>query len=178
MTTYQIKSTAILNRDAVPKVTEDAWLNGGRIRESWGYVQSNGGADGIGSTYLLATVPSHARVSSLFFQTSGLGTSCTLDIGVWYPTYIPQGSNSALTSSLANTAINTTVFASAYACSSAVAATELISTAQIAINKQEAPLWSMAGLTSDPGIDLDIVAYVHAAVALQGYVGLRARYCV
>lgn len=175
MSTFNILSTILTNRDATPKVLTDAYVSGGTLKESQGYVQTNsGGADGIGSTYRLCTVPSNSRVSSLDFQSSGLGTSCTLDIGVWYPTFIPVGSG--LSAANASAVINTTLFASALACSNAVASTNLVTTANIAINKQEQPLWQMAGLTSDPEIDLDIVVYVHAAVALQGYVGLRARY--
>jgi len=177
MTTYTIKSTAITNRDATPKVVSDASESNGDVRESFGYVQSNGAADGAGSKYLLCSIPANARLTDLGFQSSGLGTSCTLDIGAWYPTWMPNGSG--LDVSKQSTAINTTIFASAYACSNAVESTNLLSNAQMAINKQDQVLWAMAGLTVDPGPEMmiDIVVYVHAAVALQGYVALRAKYC-
>jgi hypothetical protein len=174
MTTYNILSTALTNRDANPKVLTDAAISNGHVAQAQGYVQTNGGADGIGSTYRLCSVPSNARISSVDWQTSGLGTSCTLDIGVWYPTYIPVGAG--LAASSASAVINTTLFASGVAASSAVAVTNLMTTANVAINNQEKELWELAGLTSDPGINLDIVAYVKAAVALQGYVGMRVGY--
>lgn len=173
MAVVNLLSVAITNRDATPKVLEDAWLSKGGVYESSGYVQT-GSADNIASTYRLVSVPSNARVGSLQFQTSSLGTSCTLDIGVWYPTFIPAGAG--LDTSKASKVINTTIFASALAASSAVEAKDLVSNAQIAINLQEQPLWQLAGLATDPGIDLDIVCYVHAVVQLQGYVGLKARY--
>lgn len=174
MTTYVVKSTVISNRDATPKVLQDAYISGADIRETWGYVQTNGAADGAGSLYLLCTLPSNARVTSLLYSTNGLGSGCKLDIGVWYPTFIPVGAG--LSASLANTAINSTIFASAYTASQAYDSQELVVAAAIPINSQEKQLWQVAGLTSDPMIDLDIVAFVHVAVASQGYVGLRARY--
>lgn len=174
MTTYNILSTALTNRDATPKVLSDVYLTGGEIKESWGYVQSHGAADAAGTTYRLCSVPSNARISALDFQSSGLGSGSQLDIGVWYPTFIPVGAG--LSASSASASINTTLFVSATSCSNAVASTNLISTANMAINLQEQPLWQVAGLATDPMIPLDIVAYVHTAVAAQGYVGLRARY--
>lgn len=174
MSVFIIKSTVITNRDATPKVLTDAYLSGGLAKSVEGYVQTATGADGAGSTYTVLTVPSNSRLESLKFQTSGLGTSCTLDIGVAYPTFIPVGSG--LSAANAGTVINTTLFVSATAASNAVAATDLITTANVAINKQELQLWAMAGLTSDPGIDLDIFVNVHVAVALQGYIGLKATY--
>lgn len=166
-------STVITNRDASPKVLEDAWLSGGGVQESTGYVLC-GVADNLTSKYIMCTVPSNARVTNLNFQCQSLGTSCTLDIGVAYPTFIPVGSG--LSAANANVIINTTVFAAALAVNSVTETTDLISNAKIPINAQEQPLWFMAGLSSDPGIDLDIVIYVHASVTTAGYVGLKAKY--
>jgi len=176
MSTFNLKSTILTNRDATPKVLQDAYLSGGELKESTGFIQTAGATDGVGSTYRLCQVPSNARVTGLVMQAGALGSACSLDIGVWYPTFIPVGSG--LSASNASLVINTTLFGSALACSSATAVTELITPANIAQNVQEQPLWQMAGLTTDPGIDLDIVAYVHASVATQGYVGLKARYII
>ena len=174
MTVYNILSLPLLNRDATPKVLTDAYYTLGSVTEAFGYVQSNGSADGAGTTYRLVSVPSKARVSSLDFQASALGSGAAISVGVYYPTFIPVGSG--ISSSSASAAINTNIFVAALGCSAATASTNLITTANMAINLQAEPLWQIAGLTSDPGIDLDIVAYVSTAIATQGYVALRARY--
>ncbi len=175
MTTYNIKSTIISNRDATPKVLTDPYVSGGEVRESEGYVQTHGSADAAGSTYRLCQVPSNARLTSLELQADSLGSGAALDIGVWYPTFIPVGAG--LSASNASAVINTQLFCSALGCSAATAVTNIInSSTNNSISNQELPLWQAAGLASDPGIDLDIVVYVHTAIATQGYIGLKARY--
>lgn len=176
MATFNIKSTVIANRDATPKVFSDAYLTGGMMRSSEGYVQTNGSTDGVGSTYRMMNIPSNARMESIKLATDPLGTGCTLDVGVWYPTYIPVGSG--LSAANASLVINTQLFASAIACSNTLASTDITNQSLAnTIKNQELPLWAAAGLASDPGIDLDIVVYVHAAVAAQGFIGLKASYC-
>lgn len=176
MAIFNIKSTIITNRDATPKVLQDPYICGGEIRECTGFVQTSTTTDGVGSTYRLCQVPSNARVSSLEFQAQALGSGCTLNVGVWYPTFIPVGAG--LSAANASAVINTSLYASSLACSNANAVTNLVTSANIAINIQEQPLWQAAGLASDPGIDLDIVAYVNGTVAAQGYVGAKVRYVV
>jgi hypothetical protein len=168
-----LKSTLITNRDATPKVLTDSYISGGEIKESEGYVLT-GAADQIASTYRLCQVPSNARVCSLDFQSSGCGSAAQVDVCVFYPTFIPVGAG--LVASQASQMINTTLFGTNVACSSAVAATNLITTANIAINVQEQPLWQAAGLTSDPMIDLDLGLYVTGSTSAAGYVSLKARY--
>lgn len=175
MSTFNIKSTVISNRDATPKVLTDAYVSGGEVCESEGYIQTNGSSDGAGSLYRLCQVPSNARLSSLELQAGALGSGAALDVGVYWPTYIPTGAG--LSSANASAVINTQLFASALGCSAATAVTNIInSSTNNTIQNQELPLWQAAGLTSDPMIDLDIVVHVQTAVATQGYIGLKARY--
>ena len=168
----QLKSTMITNRDANPKVLSDVYLGGGGLKAAEGFV-TTGAQDNTASRYIMLSIPSNARVESVKLQTQALGTSASLDVGVNYPETIPLGSG--LSASSAGAVINTTCFASAQACSNALAATELVG-ANVAINAQEKQLWDLAGLTSDPGLNLDIVIQVHAATSLAGYVGLKATY--
>lgn len=176
MTSYNIKSTVISNRDAVPKVLTDAYVSGGEIKESEGFIQTHGSADAAGSIYRLCMVPSNARLSSLSLQAGALGSGAALDIGVYYPTFIPAGAG--LLQSNAGLVINTQLFCSALGCSAATAETNVInSSANNTIPLQEKALWDAAGLASDPGIDLDICASVQTAIAAQAYIGLKARYC-
>lgn len=175
MTSYNITSTVISNRDATPKVLTDALVSGGELLESEGYVQTHGSADAADSLYRLCSVPSNARISSLEFQADALGSGAALDVGVYWPTFIPLGAG--LSASKASAVINTQLFASALGCSAATAATNVVNqSTNNTIVKQELPLWSAAGLASDPGIELDIVVHVQTAIAAQGYIGLKARY--
>lgn len=175
MATFIVKSTLISNRDATPKVLTDSLVSGGQVGSSEGYVQTHGAADGIGSKYVLCTVPSNARMSQVQFTNDILATGCTVSVGVWWPTTIPTGAG--LAASIASTVIHTTLFASALNCSAAAADTNILNQSGAnGIATQELPLWSAAGLAADPGIDLDITVYVAGAVAQQGFIGLKVAY--
>ena len=177
MTAFNLKSTVITNRDATPKVITDSQVDGASIKECYGYVQTQGADDAAGSTYRLCQVPSNARLSSLSLQAGAMGSGAAIDVGVFYPTTIPAGAG--LSQANAGLVINTQLFCSALGCSAATVATEIInSSANNTIAKQEQSLWQAAGLTTDPGIDLDIVVRVQTAIATQAYIGLKARYAL
>lgn len=169
-----LKSTIISNRDASPVVLTDSYVSGGELRSTQGFI-TTALADNALSTYRLAQVPSNARVEAVKYQCAALGTSCTMNVGVYYPTAVPQGAGVA--ASLAGTAINATFFASAIASSSAVGLTDVTNqsgTNTIAL--QEQPLWQAVGLSADPMCPLDIVATVQVAVVNAALVGLKVSY--
>lgn len=168
------KSTAISNRDAVPKILSDAIISGGEVLESEGYVAPANG-DSAGSKYLMCSVPSNARLSSLVFQCSALGAGAKLDIGASYPSFIPRGAG--LDAIVANQVISANFFAAALDVSAALAPANVeASSGTYTIAKQELPLWSALGLAFDPGIELDIVATVNVAMAAAGFAGIKAKY--
>lgn len=175
MATFNIKSTVITNRDATPKVLTDDIVSGGEVRESEGFIQTAGSADGAGSFYRIAQVPSNARVTNIMFQADALGSGAALDVGVYWPTFIPVGAG--LLASNQSLVINTQLFASALGASAATTPLEIINqSTNNTIAKQEQCIWQAAGLTADPGIDLDIVVRVQTAIAAQGYIGLKVKY--
>lgn len=175
MATFNLKSTVITNRDAVPKVLTDAYVSGGKLSQSEGYVQTSGSADGAGSFYRLCTVPSNARLSSLELQAGAMGSGAAIDVGVYWPTFIPTGAG--LSAANQGLVINTQLFASALGMSAATAVTNIINqSTNNTIANQEKALWEAAGLSADPGIDLDIVVRVQTAIAAQAYIGLKANY--
>ena len=177
MTTFIVSSNFIANRDATPKVLSDPYLVGGTISAAEGYVQTASAADGAGTVYRMFNIPSNARVESVKIANDALGTSCTVDVGVWWPSFIPVGAG--LSSSAANTAIHTTLFASVYNCSALQGITDITNQSLAnGIATQELPLWQAAGLASDPNIELDIVVYVAVANQIQGYIGLKASYVI
>jgi hypothetical protein len=175
MAVFSLKSTVIANRDATPKIFTDAYVSGGELEESEGFVQTGSAADSVGSKYTLCQVPSNARVSSLILQNDAMGGAGALNIGVYYPTFIPVGAG--LSAALAGTAINATLFASALSVVAAGGPTDEINqSGNNTIAKQELPLWAAAGLAADPGIQLDIAVAVSTVLAAQGYIGIKARY--
>lgn len=170
-----LKSTTIANRDAVPKVFTDAYVSGGNICSSEGYVQSATATDSIGSIYRLCQVPSNARVESVILQCDAM-TSGAANIGVYYPTFIPAGT-AQLSGVVANQAISASFFAAAQSIATALGPTNVVNQSGTnTIAKQELPLWQALGLTADPGIDLDVCVTLSAALTAQGYIGLKTSY--
>lgn len=176
MTTYIVNSTVISNRDASPKVLTDSYVSGGDVKESEGYIQTHGAADGIGTVYRFCTVPSNSRVSAVDITNDSLGTNCAMSLGVYWPTFTPLGAGLAV--GIANTVIHTTLFTSALAMSASATQTNVINSSGVnGIASQELPLWQAAGLASDPGIDLDICGYLTGSNQIQGFIGLKVKYC-
>lgn len=176
MSVVTTKSTIIGNRDATPKVLTEVSISGGNVAESEGFVLANVGDSPL-SRYALCQVPSNARVNAVLLSLSaGLGTSCTLDVGVWWPTTIPIGAG--LNGSTASQAINSSFFTSNQVASLPIQSTEVINGNVFNnVAQQEKQLWDALGLGADPGIMLDVCVQVHAAVAgAGGYVGLKTRY--
>jgi len=174
MAVVVLKSTVITNRDAVPKVLTDALVAGQDLSEAEGFVAPANG-DSAGSTYILHSVPSNARMSSLIMQNSALGAGARVDLGVYYPSFIPKGAG--LDAIAPNQVIDADFFANSVDVSAALGPVEYINqSGSNTIAKQEQSLWQAIGLSADPGIDLDIVATVEVAMAAAGFLGAKSRY--
>ncbi len=171
-----LKSTIITNRDATPKVLTDSFLSGGIMEEVQGSVKT-GATDTANSYYRLVSVPSNARVSELYWQSEAFGSGSILDVGVFYPTTIPQGGGSFLANTLAGTIISSSIFATGLTGNAANALTLITNqSTNYLIPLQETPLWNVLGLTADPEINFDIGFVVRVVTAAAGYVGLKCRY--
>ena len=179
MATATIKSKMIANRDAQPSVLTDAIVAKGDLIEAFGVEQIPTTADAA-SKVKLVSVPSSARMSSFEYTVAngGLGTSA-LDVAAWFPTTVPNQSNVAVQSSVVAGAL---ISSSAFKANIAGVDTGVEwTTANAAIStntipKQNQPLWQYLGLQADPMIDIDLGFSVRTAVAVNGYVGMRARY--
>jgi hypothetical protein len=171
-----LKSTLITNRDAVPKVLTDAFLSGGIMEEVQGSVKT-GASDTANSYYRLISIPSNARISELDWQSDALGSGCIVDVGVWYPTVVPQGGANFLAASLGGTIISSSIFAAGLTAPAANALTVITNQSlNYLIPLQETPLWNVLGLTADPEISFDIGFVTRVATAAAGYVGMKCRY--
>lgn len=181
MSTFNIKSEVLAKRDSLSARTlTDAITNTGIGIEVVGVEKTTNNASDIGAagtTIRLIKVPSSCRLASLEYASVALGTSA-LDIAVWYPTVIQPGLNTPAVSSAA-TLISSSTFAANLnpVDGTGVAWTDALGlNSVVALNKRAQPLWQLIGLSTDPGIDLDLGFTVRTAVAINGYVGLRARY--
>ena len=171
-------STLITNRDATPKVLTDAFISGGTLSQSYGWVFT-GASDVAGTPYRMVSVPSGARLSSLSLINTTLGNSSSIDIGVWYPTLVPTGGGAFLAASLNGTLIGSSLFKTAIlgdTLNNTPLEVMSAATTRQQPNFQEMPLWQMIGLTSDPECNLDLGVVVRIAVATAGYLGLKATY--
>lgn len=175
MSTFNEKSTQISNADATPPVRSDGLLAGGERSSAIGSCATGSAADGVGSTYRLCRVPSKARIVELKLQNTALGTGAAVNVGVYWPTVVPAGSGLSASNSAA--VISASLFASAYSVAAAAQPTEITNqSGNNGLSNQELPLWQAAGLSSDPGIDLDIVATVSTVFAASGSLGAKVEY--
>lgn len=163
MALVTLKSGPITNRDAVPQVINDGRLERGSLRSSIGSVTANNN-DNIGSKYILATVPATAMVREVLLTCAAL-TSGAADIGVYRDT----GSGGAV--------VDVDLFASAQSIATALSRSDVTNeSTTYTIAQRQLPLWQAAGLTSNPGGNLDIVATLTAATTAGGLIGVEVQY--
>lgn len=161
------KSGPITNRDATPRVMNNAGVMGGEVRAFSGTVESVSGDD-IGSTYIFAQVPSNCFVKKLALYSDDNGTTATADVGIYRTT--EDGS----------AVVDADFFASAVDIhSGALNGTDILheSTA-FDPDDVEKPLWQALGLSSDPGVMYDVVMTLTAASDAAATISLEGLYAL
>jgi len=165
MAVDHVKSTAITNLDATPRVVSTTGEGApGKSFTVSGYATAvaSSSAD---ATYQLVRVPSNAKVKTIIFESEAQGAG-KFDLGVYYAT---NGELGKPTSLLAAAAIDQDFFATVIDCASAVARTDVTNeSGTYTLDKRNQPLWQAIGLTSDPGGYLDIVATVKTTAVTTG----------
>lgn len=179
MSAFTIKSEVIRNRDASPPSLTNPEGAQGLVKGFCAAERtSNAGSDlpTAGTQIKLGMIPSNARIQTLEHASDALGTS-SLDITVFYPTRLPQGSGGPALS-LAGTPVASSLFATAIAgIDTSRAWTDAMGSATApTLQNRMKPLWVLLGLTADPGLEFDIGYTIRTANAINGYVGLRATY--
>lgn len=145
MTTENLFSANLTNRDATPKVPNTSFLDGGIVRASHGFAAVTSG-DTTGSTYRLVSVPSACRVISIHLTNPAGSASSAFDCGVYRST----ADGAAV--------VDADFFASAVACTNANVDVNITGESTTYTNaKREQPLWQAIGMSADPGGLLDIV---------------------
>lgn len=177
MAVFNLKSTVVTNRDAVPPVINDGRLERGSVRSSIGSVTAGttdtGGATyAAGSTYVMASLPSTAMVRNVLLSCAAL-TSGAVSVGVGRNTKDSAGAAFPL----AIGATATALFAAAQSVAAALSKTNITNqSGNYSMTKQEQPLWQAAGMASDPGGTLDIIVLVTTTLSAGGLIGLEVQY--
>lgn len=164
------KSGNITNRDAVPRVKNNAAIEGGALREICGSVEIATG-DSSASKYILCSVPSNARISQLLVYSDDCGTATVLELGLWRTT---ADGGAVVDLDLFATGLD--VHGGALSGVDVVHEAATTSTTFADIQYMEKRLWEVLGLSSDPGIMYDIVAYCSTAADVGGTFAVKCRY--
>jgi hypothetical protein len=174
-----IKSPAITNLDAspiVPVTTGEGAM--GYLKEVSGYATAQASST-IQSTYQFCRVPSNCKIKSIIFE-SAAQTAGSIALGLYYATDGGSGPSHPLALSFTNTnsVISSTLFSAATSAASAVVPTEMLTPTTFTIDLRQKPLWSAAGLTTDPGGFFDIVGTVTTTAVTTGLGvwGISVRY--
>jgi hypothetical protein len=164
------KSGAITNRDATPRVKNNPILEDGIVRECCGTVEVATG-DSSSSVYVMCTVPSNARISSILLFSDDMGSLTTMDFGIYETT---ANGGAAVSASLFATIVDVH--------SGALNASDITHEAGVSatsdINGVEKFLWQELGSTTDPNKMYDICGTLHADADVGGTLTLKVRYVV
>lgn len=163
MSVDHVKSTPITNLDATPFVqnTNGEGGPGSEINVSGSSVAV--ASSSVDATYRWVRVPTSAKIKNITF-TSQAQAAGKVDVGVYYPTT----GKTAKTDVAAN-AIDQDLFATAVDCASAVAPTNITNeSGTYTIDLWNTPLWSVLGLTTDPGGYFDIAGTVVTTAVTTG----------
>jgi hypothetical protein len=165
MGTSALKSTVITNLDANPVTRNTAGEGGpGRLQATSGFVTAVA-SDAAGSTYRLVRLPSNCKVKSVIFESQAQGAG-KVQLGLYYSDSATDGSNAATPA----TALDVKFFSDDIDCTSAVVPVEKVfgTSGSYTPDKRNKALWDAAGLTTDPGGFIDIVATVHTTAITTG----------
>jgi hypothetical protein len=172
MAVVTVKSGAITNRDASPRVLTNAAIAAGMWRGFLATVEAANG-DSIGSKYIVGSVPSNAYGEIIKLYCDAI-TSGAADIGI-YRTTADGGA-----------VVDVDFYASAQSIASAIATgTEVQHEADpgdagagYGLADLEKPLWQRLGLTSDPKVMYDVVLTLTAATTAAGTIAVRGMYLI
>lgn len=166
MATEALKSATITNRDATPRVANNARLSGAHLRSAVGSATATAGVT-TGSTYRLCSVPSNALVREVLVSTVAQGGTSAADVGVYRAT--ADG----------GAVVDADFFGSAVSLVSALSRSDVTNeSTTYTPTKREQPLWQAVGLSSDPGGELDIVLTTTATLTNGGLLSAEVGYVV
>lgn len=169
MAVVTTKSAAITNRDATPKVLNNAGATGDTLKQVTGLATIVNG-DSVASKFIFFSVPSNAYVRSLKVTCPDIGTTTAMDVGLYRTT---QDGGAV---------VDVDYWASAVSLNGgALSKSEIIGESGAAgglLTNFEKRIWEILGLTSDPNLVYDVVGTLTGAADAGGAVVLEAQYQV
>lgn len=154
------KSTQITNRDASPRVINNARLSGGEKRFA-GDTFSIGNGDSVNSIYRVCQIPSRAIIVAVRVTAPDIGTTTAADVGLYETT-----ENGAAVK-------DADFFASALSLNGGAISKSDITyeSGVITLTNSMKPIWDLLGLAADPQRDYDVALTLTGAADAAG-VGL------
>jgi hypothetical protein len=161
-------AAALAARDGVPSQTNSnaasTKVATGRVKESIGAIVVDN-AEAIASILRFFSVHSSWRVSEILLYCTAI-TTCAGDIGLYDLPTVNAGA-----------AVDSDLFATAQALSSALDGTNVLREATtITVPNLDKPIWALLGLTADPGKWYDVAVTLTAAAGSSGNIALKGRF--
>lgn len=170
-----LKSTSITTLDAAPPNIGPTAGQGasGKLKVSTDYVTTVS-ADSATSTYRMIRIPSNAIIKQLLCEAAAMSAG-KFELGVYYSDSVSDAGISGLNTGVVNSQSALFIASDGLVCTSAVALADYTnSSGSYTINLRNTELWSVCGLTTDPGGFFDLVFTCTTAVTTGAYLGL---YC-
>lgn len=162
MAVVTVKSVGITNRDASPRVLNDAAKEHALLQRACGKV-SIANADSVASKYIAFSIPSNAVVQSVVKTHPDIGLTTAGDIGLYQTT----ANGGAVVDADFFTAAS--VFNAGAVTKGEVGFGNILSTP---VN-QEKRIWEALGLSSDPRVEYDVVITLTGAADAAGDINLE-----
>lgn len=171
-----LKSTSITNLNTVPPVANAVGAGAAgelKVVDDFKVIPA---ALSITSIVRMVRVPTNAKVKSVVLESEAQGAG-VVNIGVYHS----NATNDGTPPSLQGTVVDVDLFATSVSLASLVTPTEVVNeSTNYNLSLRNSPLWSAAGLTSDPGGMFDIALTVVGTDVTTGTgrAGLRVGYIV
>jgi expansin (peptidoglycan-binding protein) len=166
MAVVTVKSKAITNRDASPRVINDSAYVDAQIRQFIGAATITN-TDSVGSKFILGQIPSNALIHSLLLNAPDIGTTTAADIGLYRVT--AEG----------GAVVDADFFKAAQALNAGPYSDIEVANANIVtLANSEKRVYELLGLTLDPNIKYDVVLTLTGAADATGAVQLKCQYAV
>lgn len=164
MSAEHLKSQAITDMTATPRVPVNANKQGGVLRESIGLVTPDAAAEAA-STYRFLRLPSNCRVSEILVKNAAFTTGGAIDIGLYE------------TAENGGAVVDADLFASAQVMTAAQDfANKTYESTEYTLAESEKMLWQVLGLATDPCKDYDLAATVTTAFNGGQPFAIKARF--
>lgn len=161
MAVVNLKSTAVTNANALPRVQNSTGLENGAVYRMQALVTITSG-DSATSTYRMFKIRSDDYIDRIRIDAPDIGTTTAADIGLY----------DLLTASNGGTVVDVDFFASAVSLNSgALSASDVTFEAAAAgglIANAEKRVWECLGLSSDPGKEYDVALTLTGAADATG----------